>query len=354
VVIGDHRPLACYFAGASDRGEVLDQAVSDLLEDLGFETRLFANRTSAVARATFQTTLRAIEEADLVVLNLDGGGAAVAGIAYGKGKPCVGLTTDGYRGNGDRHIVEGILDSRIAGSLDELRHMLAEERVVVDLRTGEAIIDLRRLERSYVVVSGPLGVGKTTLIDLLSRTGIWTVLPEPVMENPYLSKVYANLTDYAFRNQAFYLGQRAALHNSARHVPGAILQERCLSEDAEVFNRVMHDRGALDDDDLETLMTLSRGLLENAPKPDLILYLTAPFETTVDRIQRRDRMGERDLDLGFLGNVYERYEQWADRAKPVPLLRIDTSELDYANRPEDAAETVRRVETLFTDALVPT
>lgn len=347
-------PRACYIAGAAKRGRVSHLAVTNLLAELGFETIVPNDGTTPTGNGVFNKSVRAIEEADLVVVNLDGGCAAEAGIAYGRGKLCVGLSTSGYHGNDHGRIVEGILDSRIARSLDGLRKMLAEERVVIDLRTGEATIDLRRLERSYVVVSGPLGVGKTTLIDLLARTGIWTVLPEPVMENPYLSKVYANLSDYAFRNQAFYLGQRAALHNSARHVPGAILQERCLSEDAEVFNRVMHDQGALDDDDLETLMTLARGLLENVPQPDLILYLTAPFELTVERIRGRDRMGERDLDLGFLSNVYQRYERWADAEKSVPVLRIDTSELDYANEPGDAAEVMRRVEALFTDALVPT
>lgn len=225
---------------------------------------------------------------------------------------------------------------------------------VVDLRGdgGDVTIDLRPLERSYLVVSGPLGVGKTSLIELMTRSGMWTALQEPVMENPYLSDVYANLSDYAFRNQAFYLGRRALLHSTARDTTGPIVQERCLSEDAEVFNHVMRDIGAIDDNDLETLMTLYRGLFENAPKPDLLLYLTAPFEVTLERIRQRDRVGEGNLDVGFLRLVYDRYEHWSTAPKPAPVLRLDTSELDYVNRPEDAAVVLRRVDDLLTDSLV--
>jgi len=227
-------------------------------------------------------------------------------------------------------------------------------RAAVDVRGrgDDVIIDLRPLDRSYVVVSGPLGVGKTSLIELLTGTGMWTALPEPVMENPYLSDVYANLSDYAFRNQAFYLGQRALLHNTARTITGAVVQERCLSEDAEVFNYVMRDIGAIDDNDLETLMTLYRGLIENAPMPDALLYLTAPFDVTLDRIRQRDRAGEDDLDVGFLRRVYDRYEHWSYTTKPIPVLRLDTSELDYVNKPEHAANVVRRVDGLLTNSLV--
>jgi deoxyadenosine/deoxycytidine kinase len=314
------------------------------LEELGYEPLLLEGSAGAPA-----------DEVDLVVVNLNGTaaitGAFEAGLARGNGLPCVGLKTDG-RGGSDTH--DAILAGRVATSLDELRAMLCRQSVVVDLHsgTGDITIDLRPNERSYIAVSGPLGVGKTTLINLMASTGAWTVLPEPVMDNPYLSKVYANLSDYAFRNQAFYIGQRAALHNSARGMSGSIIQERCLSEDSEVFTRVMHDLGAIDDADLETLMTLSRALLENAPQPDLILYLAAPFEVTVARIRERDRSGEGDLDTEFLRRVYERYEQWSAATQTIPLRRIDTAELDYAHRPEDGAEMVRRIERSWTDTLV--
>jgi len=343
-VSGERRPRAYYAAGRIEAGErAFHGEVEKQLEALGYETRLLD-----------ETDVAPLADADLVIVNLNGdaavAGAFQAGRAHGRGLPCWGLKTDG----GTFDALGTLFAGRIAGSLGELRAELSRDNVIIDLRsgTGGATIDLRPIERSYIAVSGPLGVGKTTLIDLMASTGVWTVLPEPVMDNPYLSEVYANLSDYAFRNQAFYLGQRAALHNSARGVEGAIIQERCLAEDTEVFNRVMHDIGAIDDADLETLMTLSRGLLANAPQPDLIVYLTAPFDLTLDRIRERDRSGEDDLDAGFLRRVYDRYEQWSETLASSPLRRIDTSELDYAHRPEDRAEMVSRIESMISKALV--
>ena len=87
-------------------------------------------------------------------------------------------------------------------------------------------------------------------------------------------------------------------------------------------------------------------------RPDALLYPTAPFDVTLERIRRRDRVGEGELDIDFLKRIYDRYEEWAESQTRVPLLRVDTTELDYVNRPEDAAEIVRRVETLLTEALV--
>jgi deoxyadenosine/deoxycytidine kinase/nucleoside 2-deoxyribosyltransferase len=371
---GNRRPRAYYAAGLFNQGErAFNLEVKAVLDELGYETwfpqedagllddYLKAGMSLDEARhRIFKANLKAVEEADVLLFLLDGrvpdeGACIEAGVAFGRGKRCIGLKTDfrNVEGGANNLMIDGILDYRIARDLDELRNLLVEERAVVDLTNPDNIrIDLRSLDRCYVAVSGPLGVGKSSLIELLAGGGAWTVLEEPVMDNPYLSDVYANLSDYAFRNQAFYLGQRAKLHNEARSVRGPLIQERCISEDGEVFTPALRDHGAYDDNDLATLTTIYHSLLEQVRSPDLLLYLTAPFEITLDRIRKRDRLGEDDLDLEFLRRIYDRYEQWASTQTRVPLLRLDTAEYDYVNRPEDAADIVRRVETLLTDALV--
>lgn len=373
---GERRPRAYYAAGLFNLGErAFNREVKAVLDELGYET-WFPQESAGLLddyiddgmsldearHKIFKMNLRAVEECDVLVFVLDGrvpdeGACIEAGVAFGRAKRCIGLKTD-FRiveGGGNNLMIDGILDYRIAGSLEELREMLDEERAIVDLSNSDnTTVDLRQLDRSYVAVSGPLGVGKSSLIDLLSGTGDWTVLHEPVMDNPYLSDVYANLSDYAFRNQAFYLGQRAELHRLASEFSGPIIQERCITEDGEVFTPALRDHGAYDDNDLETLTTIYRSLVDQVPRPDLLLYLTAPFEVTVERIKQRDRIGESDLDVDFLRRIYDRYELWATSQTRVPLLRVDTEELDYVNQPEDAAEVVRRVEALLTDALVLT
>ncbi len=373
---GERRPRVYYAAGLFNEGErAFNLQVKAILDELDYET-WFPQESAGLLddlirdgmtvdearHHIFKLNLRAVEECDILVFLLDGrvpdeGACIEAGLAYGRGKRCIGLKTDfrNVEGGGNNLMIDGILDYQIAGSLDELRQMLSEDRVVIDIRDPENItIDLRAFERSYIAVSGPLGVGKSSLIELMAATGSWTVLREPVMDNPYLSEVYANLSDFAFRNQAFYLGQRAKLHHLARAADGPLIQERCIAEDGEVFTPALRDHGAYDDNDLATLTTLYHSLLEQVPRPDLLLYLTAPFEVTLDRIRQRDRLGEDELDVDFLRRIYDRYEQWATSQNRVPLLRVDTAELDYVNRPEDAAEIIRQVETLVTDALVLT
>ncbi len=371
---GGRRPRAYYAAGLFSQGErAFNLEVKVVLDELGYDTWfpqesvgllgdfIAEGYSHAEARhKIFKMNLEAIEQCDLLVFLLDGrvpdeGSCVEAGLAFGMGKRCVGLKTDFRNVEGDSNniMVDGILDYRVAKDLSELREILGEERAVIDLRNPDHLtIDLREIEQSYIAVSGPLGVGKSSLIDLIASGGNWTVLREPVMDNPYLAEVYANLSDLAFRNQAFYLGQRAQLHQAAGAAAGPRIQERCISEDGEVFTPALKDHGAYDADDLDTLTTLYRALVLQVPTPDLLLYLTAPFEVTLERIQRRDRVGESDLDVDFLRRIYDRYEDWAATQKRIPLLRIDTSELDYVNRPGDARKIVRHVETLLTDALV--
>lgn len=372
---GKHRPRAYCAFGAVNRAEsTFDLEVKAVLEELGYDTRFSQDyagsledhveqgMTLAQARQhIFEQKLQAVEGTDVLLFLLDGrapdiGACVEAGLAFGRGKRCIGLKADSYEaGSGANDLMlDGVLDYEIATDLRGLTSLLSKERAVVDLGAGNGkiTVDLRSIEDPYVAISGPLGVGKTSLIELMNRVGNWTVLPEPITENPYLSEVYSNLTDLSFRMQTFYMGQRALQHQSAREISGPLVQERCLSEDGEVFNRAFRDHGAYDDNDLATLMTMHRGLMEQTRRPDLLVYLVAPFGVTVDRIRKRDRIAERDVDIDLLRVIYDRYEDWSWEQSQVPVLRIETSDLDYVNRPEAAAEVMRRINSVLTGAAV--
>ncbi len=369
----NRRPRAYYAAGLFNQAErafnleakaVLDELGYDTWfpqEDAGFiEDYMDQGMSQAEARHfIFEQNLRSVDEADVLIFLLDGrvpdeGACIEAGIAFGRNKRCIGLKTDfrTVEPGGNNLMIDGVVDYRIAADLHELRELLAEERTVIDLRGSEITVDLRQVENPYVVVSGPLGVGKTALVDLMGRVGDWTVLPEPINENPYLSDVYSNLSDLAFRMLSFYFGQRALHHQSAKGMTGPIVQERSICEDGEVFMRAYRDLDAYDDNDLATLNSIYQALLEGTPVPDLVVNLAAPFDVTVARIKERDRDGESEMNLPFLRAVYDRYEQWALTQSRSPLVTIDTSELDYVNRPEDAAEVVRRIDAALTESAV--
>jgi deoxyadenosine/deoxycytidine kinase/nucleoside 2-deoxyribosyltransferase len=351
------RPKAYYAAGLFNQAErAFNVSVKEVLDELGYDTwfpqedaglldRLIESGMSVdeARHQIFRANLRAVEEADILVFSLDGrvpdeGACIEAGIAFGRGKRCIGLQTD-FRTSepgGNNLMIDGVVGYSIARDLDDLRIRLTEAMIEIDLRDHKT--------GPYVAVSGPIGVGKTSLIELLNRSGNWTVLDEPIDENPYLNDVYSNLKDIGFRMNSYYLGQRASQHMSVRNLTGPVLQERCMIEDAGVFFPAYRDAGAYDDNDLGTLLTLYGVLADAVPAPDLILYLWAPFGTTVDRIRSRDRRGEEDLDVRFLELVYERYEKWIPRIDEIPVVTLDTSAHDFVHEEDAAAEVLGRIE----------
>jgi deoxyadenosine/deoxycytidine kinase/nucleoside 2-deoxyribosyltransferase len=373
--MGRTRRLRAYYAaGLFNEGEryfnLQAKAVLDDLdyevwfpqEDAGFiEQYLAEGLTMREARQRiFEMNLTAVRSSDVLVFNLDGrvpdeGACVEAGIAFGSGIRCIGLQTDfrAVEPGGNNLMLDGILDYEVATSLDELRAMLEPGRVEIDLTNEhDTVIDLRTPPVPYVAVSGPLGVGKTTLIELMSSRGNWRVLEEPVDENPYLGNVYANLPDLGFRMQAYYLGRRAQQHRQAASLQNPTLQERCILDDVEVFFPAYRDHGAYDDNDYETLMSLYAAIRPYLPLPDLVVSLEAPLEVTVDRIRRRDRAAERSLDTGFIQRVHDYYRDWLSSLEEIPVVSIDTTVHDLVSSPRDQATALAEINEALTRASV--
>ncbi|HDL42270.1 MAG TPA: deoxynucleoside kinase [Actinobacteria bacterium] len=239
-------------------------------------------------------------------------------------------------------MIDGVVRYEIAGDLEELESILKEFVRGRDTKDDPMItVDLRSRPDHYVTLSGPLGVGKSTLLQVMAEQG-WNVSKEPIAENPYLDDVYANLTDFGFRMQAFYLGSRAKQHRLSSTIGGSLVQERSLEEDGEVFLPAYRDAGAYASSDYETLRTLYEALVSTTPQPGLAVYLTAPFDMTLERIARRGREAELALDEKFARAVYERYEAWATNTE-TPVLRIDTTNLDLSTNAADATEVLGRI-----------
>jgi len=358
-------PRAYYAAGLFNEGErTFNSRVKAMLDELGFETWFpqedagfledYMDQGMTLAQARhhiFEMNRTAVERADVLIFNLDGrvpdeGACIEAGYAHGRGIRCIGLQTDfrAVEPGGNNLMIDGILDYQVAGSIDALREMLDTVEVEIDLTADEPAVTVdERPTLPYVAVAGPLGVGKTSLIEVLALHGTWQVLEEPIDENPYLGDVYSRLPDLGFRMQAYYLGRRAAQHRAAAGRAKPTLQERSILEDGHVFFSAYRDAGAYDDNDLRTLFALFEAVRASLPMPDLIVSVVAPFETCVTRIKQRDRIAERDIDQVWLETVYDRYQRWLADFSEIPVVTIDSEGLDYVAAPEDRAEVVRLV-----------
>src|SRR6185436_9871164 len=100
--------------------------------------------------------------------------------------------------------------------------------------------------KKFVAVAGNIGVGKSTLVRLLSRELGWEPFYEAVAENPYLADFYRDMPTWGFHSQIFFLSNRLRSHRQLLDHPTSVVQDRSVYEDAEIFARNLHTQGSMD------------------------------------------------------------------------------------------------------------
>lgn len=186
----------------------------------------------------------------------------------------------------------------------------------------------------YVAIEGVIGVGKTTLARLLGPMFNASLLLEAFEENPFLSDFYADRRRYAFQTQIFFLLSR--YHQQRDSVPkalahGSLLADYTFQKDA-LFARLN-----LEGDELATYFRLHAALAERLHPPDLTAYLRVDTEVALERIARRDRPYERDMDPEYIGRLNRAYDDHFSGEPGGPTLIIDTNPLDFVRQPEHLA-----------------
>lgn len=202
--------------------------------------------------------------------------------------------------------------------------------------------------KKFVAVAGNIGVGKSTLVTLLSERLNWQPFYEPVAENPYLVDFYSNMRGWSFHSQIFFLTQRLRAHRNLLDHPTSVIQDRCVYEDAEVFAYNLFRQGLMDERDYRSYHELYIVLSEFLPPPDLVLYLRASLPTLVSRISKRGRDYERRITPEYLSQLNELYEQWIARFSLCPVLTVPAGEIDYVAHPELLNLIVEKVQEKLT------
>lgn len=107
----------------------------------------------------------------------------------------------------------------------------------------------------------------------------WKAYYEPVTENPYLEKFYANMKQWAFHSQVYFISHRVKSHRALSEDPFSVVQDRSIYEDAEVFARNLYEQGHMTEDDYATYRELYRAFTCLLPVPDLVAYLRTSVKT---------------------------------------------------------------------------
>ncbi len=185
------------------------------------------------------------------------------------------------------------------------------------------------MKKRFVSVAGNIGVGKSTLVELLSKRLGWEPFYEPVGENPYLAEFYRDMRAWAFHSQMFFLTRRLRAHRQLLDHPTSAIQDRSVYEDAEVFAQNLYLQRHMTERDYQTYRELYQILTDFLPPPDLVIYLRASIPTLQRRISLRGRDYEKQIQPEYLHRLSALYEAWIVNFKLCPVLTVPADDLDY-------------------------
>ncbi len=187
--------------------------------------------------------------------------------------------------------------------------------------------------KKFIAVAGNIGVGKSTLVEMICNRLDCQPFYEPVTENPYIADFYKDMHTWSFHSQIFFLTHRLRIHQELVRAPGSVIQDRSIYEDAEIFANNLFLQGTLSERDYGTYRSLYRTLAEYLPPPDLVIYLRASVPTLLKRIALRNRDYERTISPQYLAHLNDLYENWINHFTLCPVLTVPADDLDYVAHP---------------------
>ena len=197
--------------------------------------------------------------------------------------------------------------------------------------------------KKFVAIAGNIGVGKSTLVEMLSNRLDWRPFFEPEGENPYLADFYKDMQTWAFHSQIFFLTRRLRAHRNLFNHPTSVIQDRSVYEDAEVFAKNLFVQGNMGERDYQSYRELYQVLTEFLPPPDLVVYLRASTNTLLNRIVQRGRTYELDIPFDYLDQLNGLYEEWINNFTLCPVLTVPADDLDYVSHNSHLDLIVRKI-----------
>ena len=195
-------------------------------------------------------------------------------------------------------------------------------------------------ESRYLVVEGPIGVGKTSLATRLAKTLGAELMLERAEENPFLERFYRDPKNAALPTQLSFLFQRARQLQELRQ--GDIFQPMRVS-DFLLEKDPLFARLNLDDEELKLYEQVYQHLTLDAPRPDLVIYLQAPADVLSRRINHRGIGYERLIQQDYLERVTDAYARFFHHYSSSPLLIVNATDINPVDNEEDYALLVREI-----------
>ncbi len=200
------------------------------------------------------------------------------------------------------------------------------------------------MTKRLIVVAGNIGVGKTSLAERIGARLGWLSAFESVADNPYLPDFYADMRNWSFHLQVFFLGHRAQQYLDLAANPQSAILDRSIYEDAFIFARALNHMGNLSERDYLSYRRVFDLVVKHLPPPDLLIYLRAPVGVLVKRIQNRGREMESGISPEYLQLLETFYDDWMATFDLCPVLTIHTDDLDFVHKHKHLDIVVQRIQ----------
>lgn len=202
----------------------------------------------------------------------------------------------------------------------------------------------------FIAIEGPIGVGKTTLATILNQHFNSTLLREIVEENPFLTKFYTDIKEYALQTEAFFLFNRVKqLEDIQKDV---LNKSKCVVSDYHIIKNLIFAGLTLDKNQFYRYKQVYNIFVNDLPQPDIIIYLNSNTDTLMKRIAIRDRSFERQMDRSYIEELSTEYKYYFNPlsikhnfiGKEPVILEIDNSNLDFLNNKDDRNFIINKVQ----------
>ena len=192
----------------------------------------------------------------------------------------------------------------------------------------------------YIVVEGPIGVGKTSLARRLATSFESDLMLEGADENPFLERFYQDPRSGALPAQLFFLLQRARQMQDMRQADmfQPVRVADFLIEKDRLFAELI-----LDAEELRLYEQVYEHVTIDAPVPDLVIYLQAPEDVLLKRIAKRGIRYERKIDAAYLRRLSEAYTRMFHYYEAAPLLIVNAAHIDLVNSDQDYAALLEQI-----------
>ncbi len=198
------------------------------------------------------------------------------------------------------------------------------------------------MKYKYIAVEGPIGVGTTTLAKKLSAAVGGRYLADSEETNPYIEAFYQQPDRVAFHTQMHFLVTRLQAMEAARiqDEPRTVVSDFVIDKD-RLFAEL-----TLDEAEWQIYAALYERTVQHLPKPDLVVYLQAPLERLLQRIERRGIKHEQRIESRYLQRLIELYERYFHQYDASPLLIVNATDINLADSPEDFEMLVERIQSV--------